>query len=248
MKKNSEQNKIYGIHPVLEAINAGTPIEKIFIKAELDHEVKDKAYEYGKIHKIPVQKVPIAKLNKLFPGKQHQGIGAITAIIEYFSLEELVPFMFENDAVPLIIILDGISDVRNFGAIARTAYGAGATAIVIPNQNAASINDIAMKTSAGALNHIPICREKSLIQSVEFLQMSGIRVYAVTEKAYHSVHTVDFKVPSAIIMGSEGKGIHQKLITAADAHVKVPIMSDLDSYNVSVATGMILYEAMLQRQ
>ena len=243
----AETNLIYGHHPVTEAIRAGKAVEKVFfqqgIRGEMEKEVRRLTKEYG----IPLQVVPREKLNKIARGN-HQGVAAFLSLVEFQSLEDVLPFVFEQGAVPLLVLLDGITDVRNFGAICRSAECAGAHAVVIPQSGSAPANEEAMKASAGALARVRVCRVRSLFSAVEWLQESGVQVVA-TALAERSmpVYEADFSLPTAILMGSEGEGVHAKLLKMADAVVKIPQATDFDSFNVSVATGIVLYEAMRQR-
>lgn len=243
----AETNLIYGHHPVTEAIRAGKPVEKVFfqqgIRGEMEKEVRHLTKEYG----IPLQVVPREKLNKMVRGN-HQGVAAFLSLIEFQSLEDVLPFVFEQGAIPLLVLLDGVTDVRNFGAICRSAECAGAHAVVIPQSGSAPANEEAMKASAGALARVRVCRVRSLFSAVEWLQESGVQVVAtaLNERSI-PVFKADFSLPTAILMGSEGEGVHAKLLKMADAVVKIPQATDFDSFNVSVATGIVLYEAMRQR-
>lgn len=243
----TETNLIYGHHPVTEAIRAGKPVEKVFfqqgIRGEMEKEVRRLTKEYG----IPLQVVPREKLNKMVRGN-HQGVAAFLSPVAFQSLEDVLPFVFEQGETPLLVLLDGITDVRNFGAICRSAECAGAHAVVIPQSGSAPANEEAMKASAGALARVRVCRVRSLFSTVEWLQESGVQVIAtaLSERSI-PVYEADFSLPTAILMGSEGEGVHAKLIKMADAVVKIPQATDFDSFNVSVATGIVLYEAMRQR-
>ncbi len=243
----AETNLIYGHHPVTEAIRAGKPVEKVFfqqgIRGEMEKEVRHLTKEYG----IPLQVVPREKLNKMVRGN-HQGVVAFLSLVEFQSLEDVLPFVFEQGETPLLVLLDSITDVRNFGAICRSAECAGAHAVVIPQSGSAPANEEAMKASAGALARVRVCRVRSLFSTVEWLQESGVQVVAtaLSDRSV-PVFEADFSLPTAILMGSEGEGVHAKLLKMADAVVKIPQATDFDSFNVSVATGIVLYEAMRQR-
>jgi 23S rRNA (guanosine2251-2'-O)-methyltransferase len=243
----TDHNYIYGHHPVTEAIRAGKPVEKVFFqqgeRGEVEKEIRHLTKEFG----IPLQVVPREKLNKMVKG-QHQGVVAYLSLVEYVSLEDVVPFVFEQGEVPLLVLLDGVTDVRNFGAIARSAECAGAHAVVVPQSGSALANEEAMKASAGALARVRLCRVRSLFSAVEWLQQSGIQVVATAlGDRTVPVYQADFTLPTAILMGSEGEGVHPKLQKMSDAVVRIPQATDFDSFNVSVAAGIVLYEAMRQR-
>lgn len=242
----AKDNVVYGIRPVIEAIKAGKEIEKILIqnglRSEGFHELRALINELN----IPFQYAPLEKLNKV-TYNNHQGIIAYMSSIVYQSLENIVAGTFEEGKTPLILILDRITDVRNFGAIARTAECAGVHAIVIPSRGAAQINPDAVKTSAGALNNIPVCRSENLKDTIKFLKHSGLKIVACTEKAEDFYYKADFTEPLAIILGSEENGISGEYLKLSDLNVKIPILGMTDSLNVSVATGIILFEAIKQR-
>lgn len=241
-----DQKFIYGLRPVIEAIKAGKEIEKIFIqnslKGEMFLELKKLIHEL----KLPYQMVPMEKLNRLIP-INHQGVICYLSPIDYQPLENILPTIFETGRSPLILLLDRITDVRNFGAIARTAECAGVDAIVIPTKGAAQINADAIKTSAGALHKINVCRTENLRSTIDFLQKSGLQVVACTEKTDHTYHEVDYTVPLAFIMGSEEDGISNDLLNLCDAKVNIPLSGEIESLNVSVAFGIIIFEAVRQR-
>lgn len=242
-----DKNLIYGHHPVVEAINSGKPVEKVYfqqgVRGELEKEIRLLTRERD----IPMQVVPKEKLNRMVRG-QHQGVVAYLSLITWQSLEDVIPFVFESGEVPLIVLLDNITDVRNFGAICRTAYCAGAHAVVVPQSGSAPANEEAMKASAGALAHVRLCRVRSMFSAVELLQEAGIQVVGtgLSDKAI-PVFKADLTVPTAILMGAEGEGLPHKLQKMSDVLVKVPQANQFDSYNVGVATGMILYETLRQR-
>jgi len=241
-----DKNKIFGIRPIIEAINGGKQIDKILLKKDLNGELFNELFSLVKKNNIAYQYVPIEKLNRV-TSKAHQGVIAYLPEIEYHTLESIVPFLFENEKTPLILLLDKVTDVRNFGAIARTAECSGVHAIVIPTHNAAQINADAIKTSAGALHTIPVCKVDDLFEAIIFLQESGLQVVSVTEKTTDNYYDVDFKIPTAIIMGSEDKGISPKYIKMSDKLAKIPLLGEIESLNVSVACGVVLYEAVKQR-
>lgn len=240
---------IFGLRPVIEAIEAGKEIEKIFIKNGLQGDLFFQLRKKLKNLSIPYQFVPIEKLNKLSNNDQnHQGVIALLSPIVYDNIEEVVDLLFAEGKNPLILVLDRITDVRNFGAIARTAECAGVHAIVIPNKNSAQINSDAIKTSSGALMSLPICRVEHLKDVIYLLKQTGIQIVGATEKTEIFYNDVDMKVPTTIIMGSEETGIDKNILKICDIQAKVPIMGKISSLNVSVATGIMLYEALKQRQ
>ncbi len=237
---------VFGIRAVIEAIRSGKEIESLYLQrgigSGLLNELKGLLNEYG----IVAQQVPIEKLNRITP-KNHQGVIAIISPIVYQKIENIVPEIFEKGEVPLLLVLDGITDVRNMGAIARTAECAGVHAIIIPAKGSAQINADAIKTSAGALYKIPVCRHDNFMQTIRFLQESGLQLVACTEKTKEDIYSPDYTSPTAIIMGSEEDGIRNELIRIADHLAKIPMFGEIESLNVSVSTGVILYEAIRQR-
>lgn len=243
---NKKNNLIYGLRAVIEAIRSGQHLERIFLQKSLKGDlVKELMYEVHQT-KTPLSKVPVERINK-FTKKNHQGVVALVSPVQYHELTHLVPQLFEEGKTPFILLLDEVTDVRNFGAIARTAECMGVHGIVIPVKGGAQINEDAVKTSAGALNYLPICREKNLLEAVTYLRESGIQVVACTEKADQLLQEHDYSGPLAITMGSEERGISPELLAQTDAQVKVPMQGTIASLNVSVAAGMILYEAQRQR-
>ncbi len=240
-------NLIYGHHPVVEAIQAGKPVEKVFFQQDIRGELEKEIRHLTKAHDIPLQVVPKEKLNKLVRGN-HQGVAAWLALVEFHSLEAVLPAVLEKGEIPLLLLLDGITDVRNFGAICRSAECAGVHAVVVPQSGSAPANEEAMKASAGALARIRLCRVRSMYSTVEWLQQNDVQVIA-TALARQSVpvYDVNFREPTAILMGAEGEGLAPKLIKMADQVAKIPQVTDFDSFNVSVAAGIALYEAIRQR-
>ena len=247
MKQIKEKNMIFGIRAVIEAINAGKEIEKIFIRREMGGDLLKELFDLVQERKIPVQKVPLEKLNRLTT-KNHQGVVAYISSIEYQHIENIIPMLYESGKDPFIVILDGVTDVRNFGAIARTCECAGVDAIVMPMRGGAASNADAVKTSAGALHIIPVCRENSLHNTVSYLQKCGIKVVAASEKASHLYSQADYSGPLAIVMGAEDVGISPDILRIVDDMVSIPICGQISSLNVSVATGVIVYEAVKQRR
>lgn len=238
---------IYGIRAVSEAILAGKEIDKLFVQEGLRNELFGELRRLTKEHGIHYQLVPGGKLNRLAPGKNHQGVAAYLSAISYRKIEDVLPEIFEKGETPLLLILDRITDVRNFGAIARTAECAGVHAIVVPSRGGAPVNADAVKTSAGALHKIPVCREDNLKTVIDYLKESGLRIAACTEKASEAHFLSDLGGPLAIIMGSEEDGISGEYLKRADVRVQIPMSGTISSLNVSVATGIILFEALRQR-
>lgn len=238
---------IFGIRPVIEAIDAGKSVEKLFMLKGFKSEIKGRLHQLLKENSIPYQYVPVQKLNKLTP-KNHQGVIAMVSPIAFHDIKNLLPGIFEAGKIPFLLILDRISDVRNFGAIARTAECMGVDAIIIPSKGAAQVNGDAIKTSAGALHKIAVCRVPSLQEIIHFLKDSGLKIVSCSEKTSKTVSDVNFQDPVAIIMGSEENGISKKLLEISDSHAKIPMTGEIQSLNVSVATGMILYEVTRQRK
>lgn len=237
------KDMIFGIQTVLETIRAGKEIEKILILRELGN---IELTEFARIKGIPTQKVPKEKLDKI-TRKNHQGVIAFVSSVNYANIDNIVADVFEKGEVPFILVLDRITDVRNFGAIARTAECAGIHAIVVPARESAQISSDAMKTSSGALNFIPVCRENNLATAVANLQKSGLQVIACTEKAKSNMYEHDYTLPTAIVMGSEDDGISDEILRLADGYATIPQLGRVGSLNVSVASGIILYEAIRQK-
>lgn len=241
-----EKEMIFGIRAVIEAAEAGKDIDKVLVKRELSGELFKELQEVLRRCEIPMQKVPLERIDRI-TRKNHQGVIAFTSAVTYQKLDQIVPFLYEQGKNPLIVVLDGITDVRNFGAIARTCEVAGVDAIVIPARGSVSVNADAIKTSAGALHIIPVCRENSLKDAVVFLKNSGIRVVAATEKAAKNYTVADMSVPVAILMGSEDEGVSSEILRVCDELVKVPQFGSIQSLNVSVAAGVMIYEVVRQR-
>lgn len=233
---------IIGRHTVIEAIEAGQPIDKVLIDRQANlNEVIEKCQKL----EIPVQKVPKEKLDKF--GANHQGIAAFRSQVEYTSLEDLVPHLFDQGIVPLLMILDRVTDVGNFGAISRSVEVLGADGLVFPARETAQLNADAVKRSSGALLRVPLCRVRDLVTTVRFLKESGVIVIAADGRGTTPIQEVDFKQPVAIIMGSEGQGVAPELLRLVDHIVVIPQAGEMDSLNVSVAAGIMLYEAQRQR-
>ncbi|ADY51350.1 RNA methyltransferase, TrmH family, group 3 [Pseudopedobacter saltans DSM 12145] len=237
---------IFGIRAVIEAIKAGKDIESLFIQRGLTGGIYTELKTLLREFDIPSQQVPVEKLNRI-TAKNHQGVIAFISPITYQKIEDIIPQVYEKGETPLILILDNITDVRNFGAIARTAECSGVHAIVIPKRGAAQINPDAVKTSAGALYKVPVCRHDSLLQILRFLKDSGLQIVSCTEKTDDLIYKPDYTVPTAVIMGAEDTGISFELIRNSDYLTKIPMAGEIESLNVSVSAGIILYEAVRQR-
>jgi 23S rRNA (guanosine2251-2'-O)-methyltransferase len=237
---------IYGTRAVIEAINKGKTVERVFIKTGLQNELIHELISLVKEHEIAAQFVPIEKINRI-TRKNHQGVLAFVSPIEYTNIEVLLPTVFETGKDPLLLVLDQITDVRNFGAIARSAECAGVDAIIIPEKGMARIGADAIKTSAGALHHVPVCKVKSLTKTIQFLQESGIAILASTEKADSVYTSGNFNRPVAIVMGSEESGISEAVLKIADEKLKIPLFGSIESLNVSVSAALMIYEAVRQR-
>jgi 23S rRNA (guanosine2251-2'-O)-methyltransferase len=237
---------IYGIHPVMEAIEAGKEIEKVLIQMGLRSEHSRELIHLLEDREIPFQTVPIQKLNRV-TGKNHQGVIAFISAVEYEDIEKLLPMLFEQGQNPFILVLDRVTDVRNFGALARTAECAGVHAIVIPSRGSAQINEDAVKTSSGALMTMPVCRVQNLKTTLRYFRDCGLQVVSVTEKAKTDYYDTDFKAPTALILGSEEDGISDAYIRLSDKQVRIPLLGEVLSLNVSVAGGILMYEVVKQR-
>lgn len=243
---HKETDFIFGIRPVIEAIKAGRQIDRLLVKQGLSGSLYHELMIEVKNNGVPYQIVPLERIEYLTK-KNHQGVIAWLSLIEYQNISNILPMIYEKGEDPLIIALDGVSDVRNFGAIVRTAECLGAHAIIIPEKNSARISADAIKTSAGALHSFPVCKEKSLTRSIEFLKESGLKIITATEKSSNDAYSCDLKGPTVLIMGSEDSGISRELLALSDINVSVPIRGTIESLNVSVAAGILLYEIIRQR-
>lgn len=242
---NNHETKTYvfGVQPVLEVLRSEKDIEKILVTKEFNHkDVEILAKSKG----VFLQRVPVEKLNRITK-KNHQGILAFVSPIHYAKLSDVVATAYEKGKVPLVLLLDRITDVRNLGAISRTAEACGVDALVVPTRGSALINADAMKTSSGALNYIPVCRENDLVRAVDLLQQSGFRVFACTEKAAEYYFQIKFDGPTAIVMGSEEDGVSDALIQKVDGLIQIPMLGQVGSLNVSAASAVVLYEVVKQQ-
>lgn len=245
-KKPVNNDMIFGIRPIQEAIKSGKTFDKLFVQKDLTGDLLKELITEIKDNRVIFTKVPFEKLNRL-TRKNHQGVVGFISPIEFASIDNIIDRCFATGKNPLIIVLDRITDVRNFGAIVRTAECAGVDAVVVPAHGAAQISSDAMKTSAGGLNHVPICRAFNLPQTLETIQQSGINLVACTEKTDKTVYEAELKDPLAIILGSEEDGISKEIMQMADQKAKIPINGRIQSLNVSTSAGVIIYEALRQR-
>lgn len=245
--KQSATKLIFGIRPVIEAIRSGKEIEKIFFQKDSGSRLMGELNEDIKKYKIPFQFVPAEKMNHLIKSRNHQGVIALLSPVTYRDIEDIIPTVFEKGETPLVIILDRITDVRNIGAIARSAECAGVHAMIVPSRGSAQINSDAIKASAGAIYQIPICRSENLKQTFDFLKRSGLRIIACTEKSEKTIYETDFSLPTAIVLGSEEDGISEEYMKLSDAKAKIPLHGKIESLNVSVSAGITLYEVVRQR-
>lgn len=246
-KRRPEKEMIFGTRAVIEAIEAGKEIEKILIRRDMTNELSRQLFTALEGRVVPVQKVPVDKLN-LLTSKNHQGVIAFISPVQFQRLEDIIPFLYEEGKVPFVVVLDGVTDVRNFGAIARTCECAGVDAIVIPAKGSAAINADAIKTSAGALLNIAVCREDNLWEALRFLSNSGLNLVAATEKANENYTEITYNEPTALVMGSEEEGIAPEHLKLCHKQVQIPILGKIQSLNVSVAAGVMIYEVVRQRQ
>jgi len=240
------KNLLYGIHPVIEAIEAGKEPDRIFIQRGISNPQISRLKTLLQKLGIVYQSVPAEKLNRL-TRKAHQGVVCFMSGVDYFKVADIVPGIFEEGKAPLLLLLDGITDVRNFGAICRTAECAGVHAVIIPSRGAAMVNADAIKTSSGALSRIKICREANLKSTLTYLKHSGIQIVSCTEKAEQKIYSCDLTPPTAILMGSEEVGISEEYLRLSDHAIRIPMTGAIASLNVSVAAGIVLFEAIRQR-
>jgi 23S rRNA (guanosine2251-2'-O)-methyltransferase len=255
MDKNFDQNDksnnnntelLYGRHPVVDALENNRTIEKVLLSNVIHGEFEKRLRYLCKEANVPMQIVPKERLNSI-TRKNHQGVIAFVSPIPYYHVEDILPMVYDKGETPLFILVDGVTDVRNIGAIARSAEAAGAHALVLPKKGSAQINDEAMKSSAGALSLLPVCRVNSLMTTVEFLQLNGVQVIAADLKGDKMLYDLELNGPLAIVMGDEAKGVNRMLLEKVDQPFKIPMRGQTDSFNVSVATGIILYEVLRQQ-
>ena len=237
---------IFGIRPVIEAIEAGKEIDKLLVKKDLTGDLSKELLDVARTHGVLVQRVPVQRIDRI-TRKNHQGVLAILSAVTYYKLDTLIPQLYEEGVNPFVVVLDGVTDVRNFGAIARTCECAGVNAIVIPERNSVSVNADAVKTSAGALNYIPVCREHNLAGAVRLLRDSGYKIVGTSDKNSSNYIKCDYTQPVALVMGSEDTGISPEVMKLCDNRVVIPEFGQINSLNVSVAAGVMIYEVVRQR-
>ncbi len=242
-KKNT---LIIGRKAVTEALQSGKQLEKIYLQATVHGESIDTIRALAEKNLVPINKVPVEKLNSLNVSN-HEGCVALISKIQYQNLQDIISFVVEKGETPLFVLLDGITDIRNIGAIARSAYCFGVHALIIPDKGVGALNEDAILTSAGALEKLAVCRVSSLLKAVDDLHLNGIKVYASEMKADKKLFDLNLAEPCAVVLGGEEKGIYPALMKMCDEKFQVPMLADFDSLNVSVANGVILYEAMKQR-
>lgn len=238
---------IFGRHPVIDALKDGKEFDRIYLQQGTHGEFERDVRKLCKEHDIPMQVIPKERMSR-FTGKNHQGVIGFLSLLPYYRVEDVLPMIYEKGENPLFLLLDGVTDVRNFGAIARSAEIMGAHALVIPHKGAAQINADALKTSAGALTKLPVCREKSLVSTIQWLKMNGISVFASDLKAADPITDLDLTGPVALIIGSEREGVSSHVVREAHGNFIIPQRGTGDSFNVSVATGIALYEVDRQRR
>lgn len=237
---------IFGLHAVIEAIEAGRDIDKILVKKDLHSELAFRLHDLARRYGVPMQRVPVEKLNHI-TRKNHQGAIALLSAVTYQKLEHVVPQLYEDGISPFMLVLDGVTDVRNFGGMARTAECCGVNAIVIPERGSVTVNADAVKTSAGALHYLPVCRERSLAEAVRFLKDNGYQIVAATEKANENYTKGDYTGPVAIVMGAEDCGITAAVLDLCETKVSIPMFGHIGSLNVGIAAGVMMYEVVRQR-
>ena len=245
-EKRTKPTLIIGRQPLIEAIESGRPIDKILFQRNVSGESIGEIRKLAKQKAIPIQQVPPEKMNFLTKAN-HQGVIAYAGLVTYLELQQVIDHVTSQGQTPLFVMLDGVTDVRNIGAIARSAVCCGAQAIIIPDKGTGSLNEEAMKSSAGALEKINVVRVGSLLKAIDELHLNGIRVFTSAMRQEKMVYDIDYKEPCCIIMGNEENGVQAYLEKAADEKFSIPMATDFDSFNVSVATAIILYEAMKQR-
>jgi 23S rRNA (guanosine2251-2'-O)-methyltransferase len=237
---------IFGTRAVIEAIKAGREIEKIYIQSGLNNDLIKELINTAATHKAPYSFIPQVKLDRL-SNKNHQGVVCVLSAVQYVPLENIIDKCYSEGREPFFLIVDRVTDVRNFGALARTAECAQVDAMIIADKGNAPITGDAMKTSAGALNHLPVCRVKDMKKTFQLLKDNGIQIVACTEKATSTIYQIDLNTPIAIILGSEEDGISPQMLKDADHLAKIPLMGSIESLNVSVAAGIVVYEKIRQR-
>lgn len=246
-RQRERDEMIFGIHAIKEALDVGEEIDFIYLKRETNSAQMQELQEALGRHRVPIRKVPVEKLNRL-TSRNHQGIIAVKAATHYYSLSQVIPTLFEAGRDPFIVVLDGITDVRNFGAIARTCECTGVDAIVIFEQNSVSVTADAVKTSAGALSRVAVCREEGIETALDYLKQSGVQLVGGTEKTDKLIYESNMKGPLALILGAEDVGLSEYALRKCDSLARIPLYGEIGSLNVSVAAGVLLYEAIRQRR
>lgn len=244
--KTSRQQLIYGRHPVIEALQSGQPVDKVYLLQGTRGELEKELRHLCRDREVPLTMVPKEKLQRMVKGN-HQGVAAQMAAAPYQKITDILPFIYEQGQTPLLLLLDGVTDVRNLGAIARSAEICGAQAIIIGQKNSAGLTPDAVKSSAGALARLPVCREKSLVNTIEYLQECGLQVAASDLQAEQDLAELDLTAPLCLVLGAEGEGISTGVARAANWRFRLPQVGTMNSFNVSVAAGIMLYESMKAR-
>ena len=245
-QRPKKSSLVFGRSAIIQALQSGQQLDRIYLDAKAQGQDINEIKRLAAQNAVPVNYVPVAKLNS-FNISDHEGCVAQIAIVHYQDLQQVISFVVEKGEIPLFLMLDGITDIRNIGGIARTAYCTGVHAIIIPDKGVGALNEDAIQTSAGALEKITVCRVNSLMKAVDELHLNGIKVFASEMTADKNVFDCDFTEPCAIVMGNEEKGIYPALMRICDEKIKIPMKGEFESLNVSVSTGIILYEVMRQR-
>ena len=246
-KRPPQKEMVFGLRAVIEALDVGKVFDKILLRRDMNSAIGRELLLKLQGTTTPVQKVPVEKLNQ-FTDKNHQGVIAFLSPIEFYRIEDVVPSLFEQGKTPLLVVLDGVTDVRNFGAIARTCSCAGVDALVIGARGGAAVNGDAIKASAGALHTLPICKVDNMQNCLRFLRESGLSIVAATEHTDKNYTEADMTLPLAIVMGNEEKGIYEENLKLCNEQVRIPMSGTIESLNVSVAAGVMIYEAVRQRR
>lgn len=246
MHNNNSEQYIFGLRAVIEAIEAGKSIDKLLVKKDINGDLGRELLAAARDYGVPVQRVPLEKLNRI-TRRNHQGAVAMLAAVDYYSVADVVPQLYDDGINPLVVVLDGITDVRNFGAIARTCECAGVSTIVIPERNSVGVTADAVKTSAGALNYLPVCRERNLVKAVKYLRDSGFKIVGAAGESSVNFTTADYTGPVALVLGAEDTGISPEIMKLCDTRVAIPEFGHISSLNVSVAGGIMIYEVVRQR-
>lgn len=247
-RRPKEKEMIFGIRAVIEALDAGKVLDKILLRRDMSSSIGRELIDKLNAHQLmaAVQRVPVEKLNQ-YTDKNHQGVIAFLSPIEFYRVEDMVQNLFEAGKVPFLVVLDGVTDVRNFGAIARTCSCAGVDALIIGTRGGAAVNGDAIKASAGALHSLPVCKVDNMQNTLRYLRESGIKLVAATEHTKRNYTEAEMTLPVAIVMGNEEKGIYEENLKLCDEQVRIPMVGTIESLNVSVAAGVFIYEVVRQR-